>query len=153
MADLWRNFWIRDTGTGQQVAQLHDIYIMMMMMMMIMTCFPNTIINIINFCCVWPIHHCIFVYVLNTSGWQTLNEKLLKKTTNICGIKWTRNWRPFLNATRLLSSFACKFFPSFFLLATPLVMSCIHEGLTRRRYLHADQPCALAKLNGDSHLP
>jgi len=36
MADLWRDFWIRETGTGQQVAQLHDRYMMMMMMMMIM---------------------------------------------------------------------------------------------------------------------
>ena len=26
MADLWRDFSIRETGTGQQVAQLHDIY-------------------------------------------------------------------------------------------------------------------------------
>jgi len=26
MADLWRDFWIREAGTGQQVAQLHDIY-------------------------------------------------------------------------------------------------------------------------------
>jgi len=26
MVDLWRDFWIRETGTGQQVAQLHDIY-------------------------------------------------------------------------------------------------------------------------------
>jgi len=34
MADLWRDFWIRETGTGQQVAQLHDRYMMMMMMMM-----------------------------------------------------------------------------------------------------------------------
>jgi hypothetical protein len=24
MADLWRDFWIRETETGQQVAQLHD---------------------------------------------------------------------------------------------------------------------------------
>jgi len=32
MADLWRDFWVRDTGPGQQVAQLHDRYIMMMMM-------------------------------------------------------------------------------------------------------------------------
>ena len=31
MADLWRDFWIRETGTGQQVAQLHDRYMMMMM--------------------------------------------------------------------------------------------------------------------------
>jgi hypothetical protein len=26
MPDLWRNFWLRETGTDQQVAQLHDIY-------------------------------------------------------------------------------------------------------------------------------
>jgi len=26
MVDLWRDFWIRETGTGQQVAQLHDTY-------------------------------------------------------------------------------------------------------------------------------
>jgi len=26
MEDLWRDFWIRETGTGQQVAPLHDIY-------------------------------------------------------------------------------------------------------------------------------
>ena len=26
MVDLWRDFWIRETGAGQQVAQLHDIY-------------------------------------------------------------------------------------------------------------------------------
>jgi len=31
MADLGRDFWIRETGTGQQVAQLHDRYMMMMM--------------------------------------------------------------------------------------------------------------------------
>jgi hypothetical protein len=30
MADLWRGFWIRETGTGEQVAQLHDRYTMMM---------------------------------------------------------------------------------------------------------------------------
>ena len=29
MIDLWRDFWIRETGTGQQVAQLHEIYMMM----------------------------------------------------------------------------------------------------------------------------
>jgi len=33
MADLRRGFWIRDTGTGQQVAQLHDRYMMMVMVM------------------------------------------------------------------------------------------------------------------------
>jgi len=26
MVDLWRDFWIRETGTGQQVGQLHDRY-------------------------------------------------------------------------------------------------------------------------------
>ena len=34
MADLCRDFWIHETGTGQQVAQLHERYMMMMMMMM-----------------------------------------------------------------------------------------------------------------------
>ena len=24
MVDLWRDFWVRETGTGQQVAQLHE---------------------------------------------------------------------------------------------------------------------------------
>jgi hypothetical protein len=37
MADLWRDFRICETETGQQVAQLHDRYMMMMMMMMINT--------------------------------------------------------------------------------------------------------------------
>jgi hypothetical protein len=30
MADLLRDFWIRETETGQQVAQLNDRYVMMM---------------------------------------------------------------------------------------------------------------------------
>jgi hypothetical protein len=30
MSDLWRDFWIRETGTGQQVAQLHDWYMIKM---------------------------------------------------------------------------------------------------------------------------
>jgi len=34
MVDLRRDFWIRETGTGQQVAQLHERYRMMMMMIM-----------------------------------------------------------------------------------------------------------------------
>ena len=29
MADLCRDFWIRETGTGQRVAQLHDRFMMM----------------------------------------------------------------------------------------------------------------------------
>ena len=31
MVGLWRDIWIRETGTGQQVAQLHERYMMMMM--------------------------------------------------------------------------------------------------------------------------
>ena len=30
MLDLGRDFWLRETGTGQQVAQLHERYMMMM---------------------------------------------------------------------------------------------------------------------------
>jgi hypothetical protein len=37
MAGLSRDFWIRETGTGQQVAQLHDRYMMVMMTMMYST--------------------------------------------------------------------------------------------------------------------
>jgi len=29
VVDLWRDFWIRETGMGQQVAQLHERYMMM----------------------------------------------------------------------------------------------------------------------------
>jgi hypothetical protein len=36
MAELCRDLWTRDTGTGQQVAQLYGRYMMMMMMMMMM---------------------------------------------------------------------------------------------------------------------
>ena len=35
MADFWRDFWIRETGTGQQVAQLHDRYMMMIIIIII----------------------------------------------------------------------------------------------------------------------
>jgi hypothetical protein len=31
----FRDFWIRETGTGQQVALLHDRYMMMMVMVII----------------------------------------------------------------------------------------------------------------------
>jgi hypothetical protein len=34
VADLLRDFWILETGMGQQVAQQHDRRMMMMMMMM-----------------------------------------------------------------------------------------------------------------------
>ena len=33
MVDLWRDFSVRESGTGQQVAQLHERYMVMMMMM------------------------------------------------------------------------------------------------------------------------
>jgi len=33
MVELWRDFWVRETGTGQQVTQHQDRYMMMMMMM------------------------------------------------------------------------------------------------------------------------
>jgi len=43
MADLLRDFWIREAGTGQQVAQLHDRYIMMIMMIMVMMMMMNKV--------------------------------------------------------------------------------------------------------------
>ena len=36
IVDLWRDFWIRETRRGQQLAQLHDRYMIMMMMMIMM---------------------------------------------------------------------------------------------------------------------
>ena len=42
------------------------------------TCCPNTIINIIKCCCISLTHHCVFIYVLNTSGWQTLKKLKIK---------------------------------------------------------------------------
>jgi hypothetical protein len=36
MADLLRDVWIREAGTGQQGAQLRDRYMVMMMMVMMM---------------------------------------------------------------------------------------------------------------------
>ena len=53
MANLRRDFWIRETGTGQQVAQLHDRYIMMMMMTMMMmttTTTTTTMTTTMMFC-------------------------------------------------------------------------------------------------------
>ena len=38
MVELWRDFWIRETGTGQQVTQLHERRMMMKMMTIMMTC-------------------------------------------------------------------------------------------------------------------
>jgi len=35
MADLLRNFWMRETGTSQQVAQPHDRYIIIIIIIII----------------------------------------------------------------------------------------------------------------------
>jgi len=37
MVDLSRDFWIIEIGTGQQVDEMHDKYMMMIMMMRMMT--------------------------------------------------------------------------------------------------------------------
>ena len=58
MVDFLRDFWILETGTGQQVAQIRDSYMMMMLMMvmmfMMMMIWPNAIrirkTQIINHC-------------------------------------------------------------------------------------------------------
>jgi len=36
MVDLSRDFWLRKNGTGQQVTQLHERYMLLLMMMMMM---------------------------------------------------------------------------------------------------------------------
>ena len=35
MVDFSRDFWIRETGTGQQVAQLHERYIVIIIIIII----------------------------------------------------------------------------------------------------------------------
>jgi len=47
MVDLGKYFWICETGTGQQVAQLHDRYMMMMMMMRKVKC---TLVQALRLC-------------------------------------------------------------------------------------------------------
>jgi len=51
MVDLCGGFWIRETGTGQQVAQLHDRYMMMIMMMMMIKRFVFIAVCLMKFCC------------------------------------------------------------------------------------------------------
>jgi hypothetical protein len=46
---MCRVFWIGETGTGQQVAQLHDRYMMVMMMMMMMMMIMTFVVNDLNF--------------------------------------------------------------------------------------------------------
>ena len=41
MIDLWKDFWIRETETGQQVALFNDRYMMMMMMIIIILNFVS----------------------------------------------------------------------------------------------------------------
>jgi len=48
MADLWRDFWMHETRTGQQVAQLHDRYMMMMMMLLLLNYFPLLIADLLH---------------------------------------------------------------------------------------------------------
>jgi hypothetical protein len=43
MVDLWRGFWTRETGTGQQVAQLHDRYMMIMILVFCLIVFKSRI--------------------------------------------------------------------------------------------------------------
>jgi hypothetical protein len=50
MADLWRDFWIRETGTGQQMAQLHDRYMTTMMMM---TQLINSVSHVVSILTPW----------------------------------------------------------------------------------------------------
>jgi len=35
MADLWKDFWLRETGMGQQVTQLHDRCIIIIIIIII----------------------------------------------------------------------------------------------------------------------
>jgi len=71
-----KKFWIRETGTGQQVAQLHDRYMMLMMMMM----------NILIKLSAIKYHYLFNKYVIiNYTGWtfeeSTPNlDKLLEYT-------------------------------------------------------------------------
>ena len=43
-----KNFWIRETGTGQQVAKLHDRYMVMMMMMMMMSMMMTSVLFVLR---------------------------------------------------------------------------------------------------------
>jgi len=52
MVELWRDFWIRETGTGQQVAQLHERYMMMMIYSLYGFLLYHLCIFIICFVCI-----------------------------------------------------------------------------------------------------
>ena len=71
MADIWRDFWIRKTGTGQQVAQLHDRYMMMMM----------TIQTYWSFCVASEEQWTLTVWGLLCCVWVDLNRSWFSSTT------------------------------------------------------------------------
>jgi hypothetical protein len=48
MADPWRGFWIRETGTGHQVALIHDRYMMMMTI-----CYAQTDLSFLYISPIW----------------------------------------------------------------------------------------------------
>jgi len=48
MVDLWRDFWVCETRKGQQVAQLHERYMMMMMVIISFIFVHSVITNIIS---------------------------------------------------------------------------------------------------------
>jgi hypothetical protein len=52
MVDLRRDFWIRETGTGQRVAQLHNRY---MMIIIIISSLVNNLVQLIMDCSIYGI--------------------------------------------------------------------------------------------------
>ena len=70
MGDLWRPFWIRETGTGQQVAQLHERYMIMMMMMIYIssTLFLLHPPFLLTLCFVYNFLSIYFIFLYDISG-------------------------------------------------------------------------------------
>jgi len=89
MVDLWRDFWIRETGTGQQVAKLHERYTIMMMMMMTIH-WPVTLRNIHVSWANYPTTRHI-AEELNLQ--QHLCENLSRFTVLYCLHSWTLKWQ------------------------------------------------------------
>ena len=74
MVDLWRDFWLRETGTGHQVAQLHDRYMMLKMMMMMMTKLTHYVCYAYK-CVLYvhthrPKHVYLLSYILDNKPWK-----------------------------------------------------------------------------------
>ena len=82
MADLLRDFWIRETGTGQQVAQLHDRYMMMTIYIYIYIIVPKIAHRYteINLYTQWPAtcfgQHCGHLQGRKLQRLDTLNVKV-----------------------------------------------------------------------------